>query len=81
MKRMTVMLMLWACSANDDKTQLDTISEEPAGEPGQPSERAPLRHQSQHRTSSPTAEPTSEPSDECLADAPDTKECHDFIIG
>ena len=84
MKRMVMVLMLWACSpANDGKTQLDTISEEPAGEPGQPSGEPSSSPTSSPTSepSSPTAEPTSEPSDECLADAPDNlSECaKDFI--
>ena len=84
MKRMGMLMMLWACSpANDEKAQIDNIADEPSNEQGEPSGE-PSASPTSDPTSEPasaTSEPTSEPSDECLADTPENlSECAtDFI--
>lgn len=77
MKKVGMVIFLWACSpANDGKTQLDSITEDSGADQGEPSS-SPTSQPS----SSPTSEPAQEPSDECLADAPENlNECvTDFI--
>ncbi|MAA80157.1 MAG: hypothetical protein CL916_12965 [Deltaproteobacteria bacterium] len=81
MKRIGMMVLLWACSpANNDKAQLDSITEDSGSQPDEPSGE-PSASPTSEPSSSPTSEPTLEPSEECLADEPENlSECvTDFI--